>query len=78
MYWLKIKDENFNIDEYLYIINDFLENDIEYYRKTNEHFGLMMQQAEIIELAKLKKFGAGDRLNASIVKQILINKYGWI
>lgn len=76
--WLREKEENFHTDEFLYVLNPYFKNDIEYYRKTDNNFNLLMDQAETIELTKLKKFASADRLNASIVKQILINKHGWI
>lgn len=76
--WLKEKPENFIIDEFLLIEKGIFKNDIEYLKFKNADFLKMMEEAEAIELTKLQKFALGDRLNASIAKQILINKYGWL
>jgi len=76
--WLLEKEENIHIDEFLYVIKRIFKNDVDFLISNNEEFKQFIEQAEAIELSKLKKFAAGDRLNATIVKQILINKYNWL
>jgi len=76
--WLLEKEENMHIDEFLYINKKVFKNDVDFLIANNEEFEQLIEQAEAIELTKLKKYASGDRLNASIVKQILINKYNWI
>ena len=76
--WLLEKEENMHIDDFLYVIKRIFKNDVDFLIANNEEFKQFIEQAEAIEFTKLKKYAAGDRLNASIVKQILINKYNWL
>jgi len=76
--WMKEKPENFIIDEFLLIEKGIFKNDVDYLRQNDPYFNKMIEQAEAIELTKLQKYAVGDRLNASIAKQILINKYRWL
>jgi len=76
--WLKEKDDHIFIDDFLFTKKFIHPKDVEYFIQINKNFSETMDQANAIELAKLKKFSAGDRLNATIVKQILINKHNWL
>ena len=76
--WFHIKEDNIHIDDFLYLEKKLLATDVENLYQNNEAFKIGFQNAEKIELAKLKKYASGDRLNAAIVKQILINKHGWL
>lgn len=76
--WFHIKEDNIYIDDFFYIEKQLLASDIENLLENSEAFKIGFQNAEKIELAKLKKYASGDRLNASIVKQVLINKHGWL
>jgi hypothetical protein len=76
--WLKSADENIFLEDFLYlscnnskypgkISSDLLSFLIKKYKEFSELFIL----AKNIEDAKLKKFGSFDKLNASLVKDIL-------
>lgn len=76
--WFYEKEDNIFLDDFLLLKKKIPRNDVINLLYTNQKFKNAHKNALAIEQAKLQKFGAGDRLNASIVKQILINKHEWI
>lgn len=76
--WMKENQENIFVDDFLYAIKFLHPQDVKFLEQESEEFRKAMEQANAIELAKLKKFGTADRLNSSLVKLVLVNKYNWI
>lgn len=76
--WFHSSDGNIFLDDFLFIHKKYLKSDVEYLLVNFSNFKQAVENANSIELAKLKKFGSADRLNSNIVKSILINKYDWI
>lgn len=91
--WLNEKDEdgedrgNIFFEEFIYMI----ANPLDYHRKASIYVGLpsylankfsscskLIEKAKKIQEIKLYKYGAGDRLNASLTKFVLINEHGKI
>ena len=81
--WLKEKDANIFFEDFLYLSC----NEDDYVGKINKtlpaylankfsSFSNILEQCKEIEKVKLKKFGAFDKLNASIVKFLLSAEYG--
>lgn len=76
--WLHEKPEHILIDEFLLTQKKIFAIDIEYLIKTHPKFAILIDQANKIELTKLLKYASGDKLNSTMVKQILVNKHNWI
>jgi len=75
--WFYKKPENIFIEDFLLDEKKIFKNDLDFMMQTDENFKLLITQAKHIELSRLKKHGAGDRLNSSIVNKILINDHNW-
>jgi len=81
--WLKAKDENNEdkgnmfYEDFLLIENDYSEHLITYLRGKFSSFSQLIETAKKIQEIKLKKFGVGDRLNATMTKFVLINNHDW-
>jgi hypothetical protein len=76
--WLHEKEEHILIDEFLLTKKQIFAIDIIHLINTNQNFAIIIEQAKQIELTKLLKYASGDKLNSTMVKQILINKHNWI
>lgn len=76
--WLHEKEEHILIDEFLLSKKQIFAIDVINLINTNEYFSTIIDQAKQIELTKLLKYASGDKLNSTMVKQILINKHNWI
>jgi hypothetical protein len=76
--WLHEKEEHILIDEFLLTKKQIFAIDIIHLINTNPNFAIIIEQAKQIELTKLLKYASGDKLNSTMVKQILINKHNWI
>jgi hypothetical protein len=76
--WLHEKEEHILIDEFLLTKKQIFAIDIIHLINTNPYFAIIIEQAKQIELTKLVKYASGDKLNSTMVKQILINKHNWI
>jgi hypothetical protein len=81
--WMKEKDENIFFDDFLYLSCDeskypgkIYPDLLGYLAKKHTSFLERLEQARNIEKIKLKKYGAFDKLNASIVKFLLSAEYG--
>jgi len=81
--WLMEADENIFFDEFIHLVakeEDYtgkLYADIlSYLSDKYSSFLELHKKAQLIEKTKLKKFGAFDKLNASIVKFVLSADYG--
>jgi len=81
--WMKAEDENIFFDDFLYLSCDeskypgkIYSELLSYLAKKHTSFLKRLEQAKQIEKTKLKKFGAFDKLNASIVKFLLSAEYG--
>lgn len=81
--WLKMKNNdgedcgNIFYNEFLIIEKDLYEELISYLCKKFSSFLKLINKANKIQEIKLKKYGVGDRLNATMTKFVLINKHGW-
>ncbi len=83
IHWMKEEDENIFFDDFLYLSCDeskypgkIYPQLLSYLGKKHSSFLKRLEQAKNIEKTKLKKFGAFDKLNASIVKFLLSAEYG--
>lgn len=81
--WMKAEDENIFFDEFLYLSCDeskypgkIYPDLLGYLGRKFSSFLERLEQARNIEKIKLKKYGAFDKLNASIVKFLLSAEYG--
>ena len=81
--WMKAEDDNIFFDDFLYLQCN--EEDypgkiypqlLSYLGDKFTSFSKRLEQAKNIEKIKLKKYGAFDKLNASIVKFLLSAEYG--
>lgn len=81
--WLNEKDEegedkgHIFFEEFLIMEKDLYDELIWYLGKKFPSFLRLIEKARRIQEIKLKKYGAGDRLNATITKFVLINNHGW-
>jgi hypothetical protein len=82
--WLKDADENIFFEDFLYLscdeskyIGRISTTLPAYLAKKFTSFSNILSQAKKIQEIKLKKFGAFDKLNASIVKFLLSAEYGY-
>ena len=84
--WLNKADENIFFDEFIFMVADPKK----YHEKAKIYVQLpsylsgkytsclnLLEKAQKIQEIKLKKFGAFDKLNASITKFCLINLHDW-
>jgi hypothetical protein len=74
--WLKEKEENVFVDDFLVIENDYYETLITYLKGKFTSFSQLLEQAKAIQKTKLIKFGVFDKLNAPMTKFTLINNHG--
>ena len=81
--WMKAEDENIFFEDFLFLqCNEAdypgkIHKDLlSYLAKKFTSFSDLLRQARNIEEVKLKKYGAFDKLNASIVKFLLSAEYG--
>jgi hypothetical protein len=81
--WMKEKDENVFFNDFIYISCDeskypgtIYSGLTSYLSEKFSSFSKVLQKCREIEKTKLKKFGAFDKLNASIVKFLLSAEYG--
>lgn len=81
--WLKEKDDSGNdkgnifFEEFLIVEKDLYEELISYLSKKFSSFLKLIEKAKKIQEIKLKKYGVGDRLNATMTKFVLINNHEW-
>jgi len=75
--WLKAEDENIFFDDFLFLVNDYHPRTIQYLKEKFPSFFYRIECAKKIQELKLQKFGAFDKLNASMTKFILINNHDW-
>ena len=61
----------------MYIENDYYSSLIAYLCEKFSSFAKLIERAKKIQEIKLKKYGAVDKLNATITKFVLINEHGW-
>lgn len=81
--WMKSTDENIFFDDFIYLVCDeskyagsIYPGLTSYLAEKFTAFSNLLQRCREIEKTKLKKFGAFDKLNASIVKFLLSAEYG--
>ena len=81
--WMQAADENIFFDEFLYLSCDetqyagkIYSTILPYLSNKFSSFSNILNKCRDIEKTKLKKFGAFDKLNASIVKFLLSAEYG--
>jgi hypothetical protein len=75
--WMRAKPTNIFWEEFLYIENDYYSSLIAYLCEKFSSFAKLIERAKKIQEIKLKKYGAVDKLNATITKFVLINEHGW-
>jgi len=82
--WLKEKDEkgvdkgNIFYEEFLLVENNYYPSLISYLRDKFTSFSNLLEKAKKIQEIKLKKYGVGDRLNATMTKFVLINNHDYV
>lgn len=81
--WMKAKDEdgedkgNIFFEDFLMIENDYYDDLTDYLKNKFTSFSALLDSAKRIQEIKLKKFGVGDRLNATMTKFVLTNNHGY-
>jgi len=81
--WMKEKDEdgedkgNIFFEDFLMIENDYYDDLTDYLKGKFTSFSVLLVAAKRIQEIKLKKFGVGDRLNATMTKFVLTNNHGY-
>jgi len=81
--WMKAKDEegedkgNIFFEDFLMIENDYYVDLTDYLKGKFTSFSTLLDVAKKIQEIKLKKFGVGDRLNATMTKFVLTNNHGY-
>ncbi len=81
--WMRAEDENIFFDDFLFLACDESKYAGKIYPQLPSYlaskftsFSNLLEKARNIEKTKLKKYGAFDKLNASIVKFLLSAEYG--
>ena len=69
--FLREKPDNIFVDDYFILEKQMFASDVEILKETNPKFKEAFYNGMKIEAAKLKKFAAADRLNATFVKNII-------
>lgn len=81
--WLKETDDSGNdkgnifFEEFLIVEKGLYEELISYLSKKFSSFSKLIERARKIQEIKLKKYGVGNKLNATMTKFVLINNHGW-
>ena len=76
--WLKEEGtENMFFEEFLVIKKDLYPELTSYLCNKFSSFSKLIAKAKKIQEIKLKKYGSGDVLNATITKFVLINEHEW-
>jgi hypothetical protein len=81
--WMKAKDKdgedkgNIFFEDFLLIENDYYDDLTDYLKNKFTSFSVLLASAKRIQEIKLKKFGVGDRLNATMTKFVLTNNHGY-
>ena len=65
--WLHESDQNLLVDDFLLNKKKIFKNDVDYLSQQYDDFKKLIDQANAIELTKLIKFCAADKLNASVI-----------
>lgn len=75
--WMRETEQNIFWEEFLYITNDYYSQLISYLCNKFVSFSKLIEKAKKIQEIKLKKYGTGDALNATMTKFVLINEHNW-